>query len=50
MLGSPQFVGTVAVGAAEKRGPQFPAMCWVCSRPGRPDYAVLVSGTEHADG
>ena len=42
--------GTAAVGAAEKRGPQFPAMCRVCSRPGRPDYAVLVSGTEPADG
>ena len=25
-------------------------MCRVCSRPGRPDYAVLVSGTEPADG
>ena len=43
-------VGTAAVGAAEKRGPQFPGMCRVCSRPGRPDYAVLVSGTEPADG
>ena len=48
--GGAQFVGTAAVGAAEKRGPQFPAMCWVCSRPGRPDYAVLVSGTEPTDG
>ena len=48
--GGAQFVGTAAVGAAEKRGPQFPAMCRVCSRPGRPDYAVLVSGTEPADG
>ena len=48
--GGAQFAGTAAVGAAEKRGPQFPAMCRVCSRPGRPDYAVLVSGTEPADG
>ena len=37
-------------GAAEKRGLQFPGMRQVCSRPGRPDYAVLVSGTEPADG
>ena len=43
-------VGTAAVGAAEKRGPQFPAMCRVCSGPGWPDYAVLVSGTEPSDG
>ncbi len=48
--GGAQFAGTAAVGAAEKRGPQFPGMCRVCSRPGRPDYAVLVSGTEPADG
>ena len=39
-----------AAGAAEKRGPQFPGMCRVCPRPGRSDYAVLVSGTETADG
>ena len=48
--GGAQFVGTAAVGAAGKRGPQFPGMCWVYSRPGRSDYAVLVSGTEPADG
>jgi hypothetical protein len=44
------FVGAAAVGAAEKRGPQFPGMCRVCARPGWPDYAVLVSRTESADG
>ena len=27
-----------------------PRKCRVCSRPGRPDYAVVVSGTEPADG
>ena len=43
-------VGTAAVGAAEKRGPQFPGMRRVCGRPGWPDYAVLVSGTEPFDG
>ena len=32
-----------AAGAAEKRGPQLRGMCRVCPRPGRPDYAVLVS-------
>ncbi len=48
--GGAQFAGTAAVGGAEKRGLQFPGMCRVCSRPGRPDYAVLVSGTEPADG
>jgi len=37
-----------AAGAAKKRGPQFPRMCRVCPRPGRPDYAGLVSGTEPA--
>jgi len=39
-----------AAGAAEKRGPQFPGMCRVCPRPGPSDYAVLMSGTERADG
>ena len=48
--GGAQLVGTAGVGAAQKRGPQFPGMCRVCSRRGRPDYAVLVSGTEPADG
>jgi hypothetical protein len=47
--GGAQFVGT-GCGATEKRGPQFPGMCRVCPRPGRSDYAVLVSGTESADG
>ena len=37
-------------GAAEKGGPQFPGMCRVCPGRGQPDYAVLVSGTEPADG
>ena len=48
--GDAQFAGTAAVGAAEERGPQFPVMRRVCHRPGQPDYAVLVSGTEPADG
>jgi len=32
--GGAQFAGTIAVGAAEERGPQFPALCRVCARPG----------------
>ena len=43
-------VGAAAVGAAQKRGPQFRGMRRVCGRPGWPDYAVLVSGTEPSDG
>jgi hypothetical protein len=48
--GGAQFAGTAAVGAAEERGPQFSGMHRVCHRPRRPDYAVLVRGTEPADG
>ena len=33
-----------AAGAAKKRGPQFPRMCRVCPRPGRPDLPPVHLG------
>ena len=47
--GSAQFAGTAVADVAEKRA-AVPGMRRVCGRLGRPDYAVLVSGTEPADG